>query len=323
VADASGVQGSTISVTLMGANFLTGAPVSTSNSGISVGNPTVSATQITVPFTIATNAATGPANVTVTTVNGTSAPATFTVNPPRPVITNLFPASAAAGSVVVINGTNFGSPQGSSTVSFNGILAATASNWSATGITVIVPAGATTGSVVVTVGGQTSLGASFTVIAPPTITSIFPTSAPVGASVTITGVGFGSTQGNSTVSFGGVLTATIPYWSDSSITVIVPNGAATGAVTVTVNAATGTGPTYTLTNPPVLTSVSPQEARPGDSVTFTGTGFGSQQGIGQVWLGTMVEQEIYEDNHIDRGVARLRLPWWRSRRPFRSHWNRA
>ena len=44
------------------------------------------------------------------------------------------------------------------------------SSWSATSIVVPVPAGATTGNVVVTVGGVASNGVSFTVLATPTIT---------------------------------------------------------------------------------------------------------------------------------------------------------
>lgn len=62
---------------------------------------------------------------------------------------------------------------------------------------------------------------------PMSITSISPPSGPAGTtSVTITGTGFGSSQGTSTVSFNGVL-ATVTNWrSDgTSITVTVPSGA--------------------------------------------------------------------------------------------------
>src|SRR5262249_54146471 len=55
--------------------------------------------------------------------------------------------------------------QGTSTVTFNGTTA-TPTSWSATSIVVPVPAGATTGNVVVTVGGLASTGVSFTVTAP-------------------------------------------------------------------------------------------------------------------------------------------------------------
>jgi len=71
-----------------------------------------------------------------------------------------------AGAFVTITGTGFGATQGSSRVSFNGKLAATvtpATNWSATSILVQVPAGATAGPLIVTVGGIASNAMNFTV----------------------------------------------------------------------------------------------------------------------------------------------------------------
>ncbi|PYV67118.1 MAG: hypothetical protein DMG96_40295, partial [Acidobacteria bacterium] len=55
-----------------------------------------------------------------------------------------------------------------------------------------VPAGATTGNVVVTVSGVASAGVLFTVLAVPSISSLSPSSGAVGASVTIAGGNFGS-----------------------------------------------------------------------------------------------------------------------------------
>src|SRR5260370_503801 len=86
-------------------------------------------------------------------------------------ITNLNPTSGLVGASVTITGANFGATQGTSTVAFNGT-AATPTSWSATSIVAPVPAGATTGNVVVTVGGVASNGASFTVqtnTTPPTV----------------------------------------------------------------------------------------------------------------------------------------------------------
>jgi hypothetical protein len=77
-------------------------------------------------------------------------------------IMNLSPSSGPAGTLVTITGTNFGATQGESTINFNGT-AATPTSWSATSIVVPVPPGATTGNVVVTVGGQASNGVAFTV----------------------------------------------------------------------------------------------------------------------------------------------------------------
>src|SRR5262249_27418398 len=79
-----------------------------------------------------------------------------------PLIASLSPPSGPVGTVVTISGSNFGSTQGTSTVMFNG-KAATPTSWSATSIVVPVPTGATTGSVVVGVGGTASNGATFTV----------------------------------------------------------------------------------------------------------------------------------------------------------------
>src|SRR5215213_1846420 len=79
-----------------------------------------------------------------------------------PAITNVSPAAGPVGTSVTITGSNFGATQGSSTVKFNGITA-TPGSWSNTNITCAVPAGATTGPVVVTAGGNASNGFTFTV----------------------------------------------------------------------------------------------------------------------------------------------------------------
>ena len=76
-----------------------------------------------------------------------------------PFISNLSSASGSVGNPLTITGANFGS---SGTVTFNGTVAAVTS-WSATSIATSVPAGATTGNVVVTVNGIASNGMTFTV----------------------------------------------------------------------------------------------------------------------------------------------------------------
>src|SRR5713226_6795049 len=83
-------------------------------------------------------------------------------NPSPASIASVNPTSGSVGSSVTITGANFGATQGTSTVKFNGT-AATPTSWSATSIVVPVPTGATTGNVVVTVGGVASNGVNFTV----------------------------------------------------------------------------------------------------------------------------------------------------------------
>src|SRR5437867_4644857 len=132
-----------------------------------------------------------------------------------PTIASLSPTSGPVGTPVTIAGTIFDPTQGTSTVTFNGTVA-TPTSWSATSIVVPVPAGATTGNVVVTVAGVASNAVVFTVMAAPSITSRAPASGPVGTSVTITGTNFGAAQGTSTVTFNGT-TATPTSWSGTSI----------------------------------------------------------------------------------------------------------
>src|SRR5207237_1277538 len=123
-----------------------------------------------------------------------------------PTITSLNPTSGPVGTGVTITGTNFGT---TGTVTFNGTTASTTS-WSATSIVASVPGGATTGNVMVTVGGIASNGANFTVTSSaPAITSLNPTSGPVGTAVTITGTNFGTTT--DTVTFNGTA-ATTTSW---------------------------------------------------------------------------------------------------------------
>ena len=121
-----------------------------------------------------------------------------------PSITSLAPASGPTGTVVTIAGTSFGATAGTSTVRFNGTTAAPAS-WSNTSIAVPVPAGATTGPVVVTANGVASNGVSFTVT--PSITGLTPASGPTGTVMTIAGTNFGATAGTSTVRFNGTTAA--------------------------------------------------------------------------------------------------------------------
>jgi hypothetical protein len=201
---------------------------------------------------------------------------------PAPSITSLSPTSGLVGASVTVTGANFGAAQGTSTVTFNGVTAIP-TNWSASSIVVPVPTGATTGNVVVTVGGIASNGVSFTVTVPaPSITSLSPTSGLVGASVTVTGANFGAAQGTSTVTFNGI-TAIPTNWSASSIVVPVPAGATTGNVVATVGGVASNGLNFTVTVPvPSITSLNPTSGLVGASVTISGANFGATQGTSTV-----------------------------------------
>ena len=241
VSPSSGPVGT--SVTITGANFGSTQGSSTVKFNGTVATPTSwSATSIVA--TVPSGAGTG--NVVVTVGGQASNGVSFTVTTTSPSITGLNPTSGPVGTSVTITGTNFGGSQGSSTVTFNGT-AATVSSWTATSIAVTVPSGATTGNVAVTVGGQASNGVSFTVATTTSlsITSLNPTSGPVGTSVTVTGTNFGATQGASTITFNGTL-ATPTSWIATSIVVPVPAGATTGSVVVTVGGQASNGVSFTV-----------------------------------------------------------------------------
>lgn len=110
--------------------------------------------------------------------------------------------------------------------------------------------------VVVTVGGMASAGKPFTVTAP-SITSLSPTSGAVGTSVTISGTGFGTSQGGSSVQFNGISATTITSWSPTSIKASVPTGATTGNVVATVGGMASNGKSFTVKPTPSIASLSP------------------------------------------------------------------
>jgi YD repeat-containing protein len=190
---------------------------------------------------------------------------------PNPIparIDGVNPASGPVSWPVTITGANFGATQGSSTVTFNGTTA-TPSSWSNTSITTSVPAGATTGPVVVNVGGTNNTcsgSCAFTVIPAPSLTSITSPSAHRGDSVTIVGTNFLATRGTSTVTFNGT-TASPTSWSDTSIVAPVPAAAITGPVVVTVSQQPSNGLAFTVILPGTLAGTITKAA---DSTPLTG-----------------------------------------------------
>ena len=191
-------------------------------------------------------AASGPVVVSVAGEASDGAP--FSVTGPGasdPAIATVSPGLGPAGTVVTIRGANFQAAQGMSTVTFNGV-EATPTNWQGKRIEVAVPAGATTGPVVVTVGGQASNGISFKVIAAgPAIKKVTPFSGPVGTVVTVRGNNFQSSQGASTVTFNGV-EASPTSWKGKRIEVAVTEGATSGPVVVTVDGQESNGIPFTV-----------------------------------------------------------------------------
>nr|HEV7955404.1 IPT/TIG domain-containing protein [Candidatus Acidoferrales bacterium] len=243
---------------------------------------------------VPTGATTGPVVVTVGGVASNGL--TFTVTT-TPLLTGFSPtASGGVGTTVLVGGSNLGATQGSSTVTFNGVSAGTSSYWSNDVVYATVPAGATTGPVVITVGGIASNGLTYTVVSTPQISGLSPVSAAgVGFPLYIGGSNFGATQGSSTITFNGVA-ATVQNWSNTQIQATVPTGATTGPIVVTVAGVASNGFTFTVTTAPLLTGFGPgASASVGSQVIIGGSNFGATQGSSTITF-----------NGVSAGVS----PYW-------------
>jgi IPT/TIG domain-containing protein len=236
-------------VTIEGTGFVAIPAENTVTIGGNAANVTAaSATSLTVatPKGIA-----GEATVMVTRKSdGASATVEkgFTYVAP-PTIASIAPASGstAGGLSVTIKGTGFDAAPAKDKVTIGGG-AATVTAASATSLTVTTPPGSP-GSAPVVVANETDKlssapgEASFTYVAPPTITSVEPSSGTTsgGTSVTIQGTGFGA--GITAVEFGSVSATSFKVVTESTMTAVSPPGS--GTVDVTVKTAGGTSVTST------------------------------------------------------------------------------
>ncbi|WP_263358142.1 IPT/TIG domain-containing protein [Acidicapsa ligni] len=242
ITPASGTTTGGTSVTITGTNFTGATAVNFGAAGASfIVN---SGTSITATSPVGT----GTVDVKVTTAGGTSATSAadqFSYIVPAPTVTAIAPAigPTIGGSSVTITGTNF---SGVSGVSFGGTAASGFTVNSATSITATSPR-ESAGAVDVTV--TTANGTSVTSAADqftysgtaPALSALSPSAGPPGTAVTISGSNFGSSQGNSTVSFNGTAATTINSWGASSITAVVPVGATSGPILVTIGSEVSNG----------------------------------------------------------------------------------
>jgi hypothetical protein len=185
--------------------------------------------------------------------------------PATPVVNAFSPASGPIGTTVTLSGTGF---TGATSVAF-GTVAATFTVVSDDSITTTVPAGAPAAAKI-RVSGPSGSGLSTTSFKiPPVVTSISPTSGPVGTSVTVTGSGF---TGATAVAFGTVA-ASYTLDSDTQITVVVPAGApASSKIRVTSPGGVGLS-TTPFKIPPTVTGFTPTSGPVGTTVTLSGSGF--------------------------------------------------
>lgn len=169
-----------------------------------------------------------------------------TVLLPGPTIIGFAPTSGSVGSSVTLTGSGL---SGASAVRFNGV-AASFTPFSDTQLNCTVPPGASSGPISVTTSAGTATSAtSFIVMqAGPHISTLSPASGKRGATVTITGSGFGAVLGSSSVRFGARSCSLYLSWSNTRITCKVPAKAAYGRLSVVVRSSSGVSnaPSFTV-----------------------------------------------------------------------------
>ncbi|NBV90140.1 MAG: hypothetical protein EBR84_01835 [Actinobacteria bacterium] len=155
----------------------------------------------------------------------------FTVDIPAPTITSVSPTSVKVGSAVTLKGTNFIGVT-SVKIGTKSVQATVVSN---TTIVFGVPVGSVTGAVTVTTNSGTGTGARVTVAAGSNaarFTSFSSNTMPEGDWMTVNGTNFGAVTA---VRLSGI-NANFKVLSATSISVQVPSGSSTGAMTITTPA---------------------------------------------------------------------------------------
>lgn len=179
-------------------------------------------------ITFAAGAVPGMDNVTLDGTWGIAKTADkLTVNSFVPVITALSRVSGPVGTMVRVTGQHFADV---TSLTLNG-KAASFKILSNNEIEFNVPAGATSGVVVVTsVFGSASSASAFAVLpSAPVVTAVTPKAAKAGATVTISGRNF---VGTISVSIGGAKALKVVRLSSTKIRVVIPKTAKTGFVVV-------------------------------------------------------------------------------------------
>ncbi len=200
--------------------------------------------------------------------NGSASCHTF----PPGTVTSVAPTKAAAGATVTITGTGLG---WTTSVDFAGHSGVAPTAVTPTSVKVVVPGGAGTGTLTIH-SAQTNLTTPAFTFVPTSITKFAPTSAADGATVTLTGVGFGSSSATRTISVGSVAATSITYVSPTSVKFVVPQGSpASGSIHITVDGGPASASSTNLTVTATLGSFSPGGGRIGTTVDITGSGFTS------------------------------------------------
>lgn len=275
VTPSSGATSGGTSITIDGANFVSGATVTVGGNACNVS----ATTSTSITCTTSAGSA-GTVSIVVTNPDAQSATGTNLFSyVPAPTVASISPTSgpATGGTSVTITGTGF---LAGAMVAIGGVSCTSVTVNSSTSVSCTTPSGtAGTADVVVTnTDSQTGTGVGIYTYNPgPSVSSVSPTSGRTsgGTAITITGTDFSV---GSTVTVGGSSCTSAVRVSSTSLTCTTPSGTA-GAVDIVVTNAdsqTGIGAgIFTYRAAPTVTSITPTS---GDvaglqNVVIQGTGF--------------------------------------------------
>ncbi len=266
-----GIAGDEIGI--IGSNIAANDPdLSVSFNGIEakqILNKTDSLVKVIIP----TNASTGP--VTIEAFGEEITGPDFII---LPQITSVKPASAPPGSEIEILGKNFGDDVELTEVFFKAVAGSIVS-LNDTLIKVVIPENASEGKIdlTVAVNENSSEPVSFTVspLNAPVIFEITPNCGLPGDKIQLTGLNFNLAPDDIELTFVGVgedvNATTISDLTETSLSVIVPDGAASGQINLTVDGINAVGPHYTLI--PKIHNFSPKRTWAGSTITIVGENF--------------------------------------------------
>jgi hypothetical protein len=251
---------------------------STSNSSVATVIPNPAVPGIVAPLAV------GTANITATygSVNG-STPVTVVAQtvPTPPSITNVSPTAGTAGTQVTVAGSGFGSPQGNGIILLGSALG-TVVSWNNNQVIATVNTGSSSGVAQIQQNGLSSNSIAFTVDTA-LISNVSPAGGLPGTQVTITGSGFGATQGSGMVWLGTAV-GVVTNWSDGQVAATVAAGSTSGNAQILQNGVWSNALPFPIDSLQIA-NVTPNSGAAGTVVTITGGGFGNSQGSGSVSFG--------------------------------------
>jgi hypothetical protein len=185
---------------------------------------------------------------------------------------------------------------------YGNVVGPSSSLWTFTSVFASVPADLTAGIHNVTVDVNSYFSNAVSLHVRPSIWDVNPAEVGAGQNITLTGRGFGESQGDSSISVGGI-SATVQNWAPRMITATVPGAADIGLQNVVVTVGAQESDIVGITVIPNITSISPAIAYGQETVSVSGFGFGATQGTGILllshtattalsWSNTLIEFQV-------------------------------